>query len=357
MLGLNRDVARAAWTVFCIALLLYSVYLVRQTLFILILAIFLAYAVFPIIELAERDRPRLLPRSVVIGLVLVLIVAIVAVSLIMLGSQVGEQAARLGEQIPQLKNNADLLNRIPLPDSLEVYRPRLNRWLREQISSGAAQAFPVVREVGTRALRLAGNAIFIVLIPILSFMLIKDGAAMRTAFLDWIEDHNARETWRTVLDRTNVLLGRYIRALLLLSIATLIAYSVAFGLMGVPYALLLAAIAAVLEFVPLIGPLLALGIALVVSAVSGYDGLLWILLFVAAYRVFQDYVLNPFLMSEGVDVHPLLVIVGILGGEQVAGMPGMFLAVPVLAIARIVLGTCRPGASGRVPRRRVTSDG
>ncbi len=347
MLGVERDVARAAWTVICIALLLYGVYLVRETLFILILAVFLAYAVYPVIQLAERDRPRRLPRSVVIGLVFVLIVTVVAVCLIMLGSQVGEQAARLGEQIPQLRNNADLLNRIPLPDWLQPYRPRLNQWLREEISSGAAQAFPIVREVGARVLRLAGSAIFIVLIPILSFMLIKDGAAMRAAFLDRIESESARETWRSVLDRTNVLLGRYIRALLLLAIATLIAYSAAFALMGVPYALLLAAIAAALEFVPLIGPLLALGIALVVSAVSGYDSLLWIILFVAAYRVFQDYVLNPFLMSEGVDVHPLLVIVGILAGEQIAGMPGMFLAVPTLAIARIVLDAHRPVMSDK----------
>jgi predicted PurR-regulated permease PerM len=350
MLGFDRDVARAAWTVLCLALLLYGVYIIRQTLFILVLAIFLAYAVHPLIALAERDRPRRLPRSVIIGVVFALVITVVSVSIVMLGSQVGEQAARLGEQIPALKDNADLLNRIPLPHWLEVYRPRLNQWLRDQLSSGAAQAFPFVREVGTRALHVAGNAIFVVLIPILSFMLIKDAATLRATFLGWIEDPSARRTWQTMLDDTNLLLGRYIRALLLLSIATLIAYSLAFELMGVPYALLLAAIAAVLEFVPLIGPLLALGIALTVAAVSGYDNLLWILLFVAAYRVFQDYVLSPFLMSEGVNIHPLLVILGILAGEQIAGMAGMFLAVPVLAIARIVLRACRPGASTTVNR-------
>jgi len=243
-----------------------------------------------------------------------------------------------------------------LPQWLELYRPRLNQWLRDQISSGAAQALPFVREVGTRALHVAGNVIFVVLIPILSFMLIKDARSMRATFLGWIEEHNTRETWRAILDDTNVLLGHYIRALLLLSIATLISYSVAFTLMGISYALLLAAIAAVLEFVPLIGPLLALGVALTVAAVTGYDHLLWMVLFVAAYRVFQDYILSPFLMSEGVNVHPLLVILGVFAGEQIGGMAGMFLAVPALAITRIVLRACRPGTTG-MPRPTLAKRG
>ncbi|HSQ03585.1 MAG TPA: AI-2E family transporter, partial [Burkholderiales bacterium] len=133
MLGFNRDVARAAWTVFCLALLLYGLYVIRETVFILILAIFLAYAVYPLIALAERDRPRRLPRSVIIGLVFALVVTVVSVGIIMLGSLLGEEAARLGEQLPALKNNADFLNSIPLPQWLEAYRPRLNQWLREQI--------------------------------------------------------------------------------------------------------------------------------------------------------------------------------------------------------------------------------
>jgi predicted PurR-regulated permease PerM len=53
--------------------------------------------------------------------------------------------------------------------------------------------------------------------------------------------------------------------------------------------------------------------------------------------MFQDYVLQPYLMSSGVELHPLLVLFGALAGESLGGLWGMFLSVPVLAILRIVI--------------------
>jgi predicted PurR-regulated permease PerM len=66
-----------------------------------------------------------------------------------------------------------------------------------------------------------------------------------------------------------------------------------------------------------------------------------IVVFLAAYRLFQDYVLSPYLMSEEIELHPVLVIIGILGGEQIGGVPGMFLAVPLLAAARLFMQKVR----------------
>ena len=54
-------------------------------------------------------------------------------------------------------------------------------------------------------------------------------------------------------------------------------------------------------------------------------------------RLFQDYVLQPHLMSAGVALHPLWVIFAVLAGEQVAGVAGMFLSIPVLATLRVVV--------------------
>jgi predicted PurR-regulated permease PerM len=55
------------------------------------------------------------------------------------------------------------------------------------------------------------------------------------------------------------------------------------------------------------------------------------------YRIFQDYVLNPYLMSAGVEIHPLLVLFGVLAGEEIAGVPGMFFSVPLIAALRVIL--------------------
>ena len=61
------------------------------------------------------------------------------------------------------------------------------------------------------------------------------------------------------------------------------------------------------------------------------------MIFLIVYRLFQDYVLSPYLLSAGVALHPLLVLFGVLAGEQVAGVPGMFFSVPVIAALRIII--------------------
>ena len=109
-----------------------------------------------------------------------------------------------------------------------------------------------------------------------------------------------------------------------------------FYFMGITYALLLGVTAGLLEVIPFVGPLIAAFAVLAVSAFSGYAHLAWLLLFIVGYRLFQDYVLNPYLMSAGIEVPPLLVILGLLAGEQVGGIVGVFLAVPVVAAVKIV---------------------
>jgi predicted PurR-regulated permease PerM len=106
----------------------------------------------------------------------------------------------------------------------------------------------------------------------------------------------------------------------------------------VPYGALLAGLAAALEFIPVLGPLTAAVTIVLVAALSGHASLiLWVLLFLGGYRLFQDYVLQPYLMSSGVALHPLWIIFGALAGEQIAGVPGMFLSIPALATLRVVV--------------------
>jgi predicted PurR-regulated permease PerM len=134
----------------------------------------------------------------------------------------------------------------------------------------------------------------------------------------------------------NLLLVQYMRALLILSLATLAFFSIYFAVTGVPYALLLASLAAVLEFIPMVGPLTAAIVILLVAGFSGYPHILWILAFLGLYRLFQDYVLQPRLLSAGMELHPLLVVFGVFAGGEIGGIPGTFLSVPILALARVL---------------------
>jgi predicted PurR-regulated permease PerM len=110
--------------------------------------------------------------------------------------------------------------------------------------------------------------------------------------------------------------------------------------MGVPYGLLLAATAGLLEFIPMLGPLTASVLILTVAGVAG-SHLLAVLIFLGVYRVFQDYILSPHLMEQGVELHPLLVLFGVFAGAEIAGIAGTFLSVPVLAMARILYARVR----------------
>jgi predicted PurR-regulated permease PerM len=126
------------------------------------------------------------------------------------------------------------------------------------------------------------------------------------------------------------------RALVLLGAVTSLTYGIFFSLLGIPYGILLAAVAFPLEFIPMVGPLVENGIVLLVVGVSGSHHLLAVFLFLVAFRFFQDYVVSPQLLSAGMKLHPLLVIFGVLAGGSIAGVAGCFLSVPVLATLRII---------------------
>lgn len=335
MLGFDFRVARIVWTVFLVALLLYVTYTISATVLVLVFAIFFSYLVYPLVEQVERVRPAKVPRAVSIAVVFVLAIGIVAVAATIFGARIQEEALRLSEQLPALLRSNDAVSKIPLPGFAEPLRARILGFIRDQLANGTDQAMPLAKQFGVGVMHAASNLIYLVLVPVISFLLIKEAPAMRDEILSWMNRSN-RKLWDGIIKDLDVLLSRYVRALLFLSIATFVAYSIAFSLMGVPYAMLLAGLAAVLEFIPFAGPLAASAAALVVAGFSGYDHLLWLVGFIVAYRVFQDYVLNPYLMSEGVEVSPLMVILGLLAGDQLGGVAGIFLSVPVMAALKII---------------------
>jgi predicted PurR-regulated permease PerM len=105
--------------------------------------------------------------------------------------------------------------------------------------------------------------------------------------------------------------------------------------LGVQFGILLGVLAGLLEFIPVVGPLAAGITALLVGGASSGH---WIslLIFLVVFRMFQDYVVSPHLMGQGVELHPLLVLFGVFAGAELAGVAGSFLSVPVLALARVL---------------------
>ncbi|MEV8470762.1 AI-2E family transporter [Ralstonia sp. UNC404CL21Col] len=336
MLGFDPRTGRIVWTVFLFALAVLIIYKIASVLLVTLFAVFFSYLLYPLIEQLERRMPRQAPRSVSISIVFILVVLVVIVAGSVFGVTVQEEAGRLADQLPKLLDTSTMADRLALPSFLEPLRARILEFLREQLSTTSDQATPLVRNIGLGVMHAASNLVYLVLIPIMSFLMINEAPSIHAALLSWIRSSDKR-LWGNIIDDLDMLLSRYVRALLLLSLATLLFYSIAFYLLGVPYALLLATTAAVLEFIPFAGPLAAVVAIVTVAVFSGYPHLFGLIGFIVVYRLFQDYVLNPYLMSEGVKVSPLLVIVGLLAGEQLGGVAGIFLSVPVIAALKIVL--------------------
>jgi len=247
----------------------------------------------------------------------------------------GEQAVALATRLPAVLEN-DPLAQIPLPVWLENFRPRLADALRGQLANLDQTVGPTLKEVGSGVLSGLGNVLAAVLIPILSFFFVKDGPFIRRAILSTVRP-SQRLMLMEILADLNNLLAQYIRALVLLAILVFVVYSLFFGATGVPYALFLATVAALFEFIPVAGPLVASLAILIVSGLTGYPHMLWLFIFLIVFRLVQDYVISPHLMSSGIEIHPLLVLFGVLAGEQIAGIPGMFFSVPVIAALRIIV--------------------
>jgi predicted PurR-regulated permease PerM len=192
------------------------------------------------------------------------------------------------------------------------------------------------QQAAAEALRWLAGAWVVVLIPVFAFFILKDAERFTSVAIWRLGAGGQRGMWWGLAEDLHVLLGQYVRALVLLALITFVAWSAVFLTAGVPYALVLAAIGGALEFIPVIGPLTAGVVVIGVGLFTGYAHPWLLLVFILVWRGIQDYAASPLIMGRGIDIHPALVIIGVLAGGEIAGGAGMFLAVPVIAAVRIV---------------------
>jgi predicted PurR-regulated permease PerM len=330
MLGFEARDARYAWTVIWVILLFVLVYLIRETLFIFIVALLFAYLLWPLVHFLDHRLPgrSKLPSLAIVYLSLLGILIVVGVEI---GTRIAAQANALSGKIPELL--AKLEQPIGAGGGIGM------RILAEIQRQFAEHSRDLILPISNAILSLLSHAeilLFVVLIPILSFFFLKDGRTLFPKLLNVISEESCRDMFSDIANDLHLLLASYMRAMVLLGLAAAVAYATFFYIIGLQYALLLGAIAFFFEFIPLIGPLTSAAIILLVAGLSGFGHLVWIALFLVAFRLFQDYVLSPHLLSAGTELHPLLVIFGVLAGGQIAGIQGSFLSVPIMATIRIV---------------------
>jgi len=300
-----------------------------------------AYVVAPLVELAERPIRfsgvrRRLPRAAAIGVVYLLMATIVGGVTALLLPVASEQVSDMVASAPAYAQSvvawehgwSKYYQHLRMPVDA---RQALDHSLSAAGAGAGNAAHGVLVALGSGLVALP----WLALVPILAFFLLKDAAGIRRAIVVALP-FDARLRSHRLFEDVNAALAAYVRAQLLACALVGTLCGLGFALIGVPYAVLLGVLAGALEFIPLVGPLLLAVVAGLVAALHAPMTAVWTVFFLALLRLVQDYAIYPRLIRRGIELHPLAIILTVLGGAELNGIAGMFLAVPVLAIATVV---------------------
>ncbi len=336
MLGIDQRAARYTWTAALVLILLYLAYLVRSTLFVLTVSLLFAYLLYPLVDLLNRYIPNR-SRTPALAIVYLVLVGLMVLLFVEVGSEAVDQATALSQRAPAL---LERLRQQPtstaLPSSVQSIKQTAINSVEGYVYKHYNEFVSMLPQVTLKILKASSDLIYLIIVPILSFFLLKDGRQMRDEMVELVEPGRTRQMVLEIFSDIHTLLLQYMRALFVLCMITFTVFAIVLSLLGVPYSILLASVAFPLEFIPLVGPLVAAGTIIAVSAFSGYPHVLWVIIFLAAYRMAQDYIISPRLMSSGIELHPVLVILGVFGGGEIGGVAGTFLSIPVMALLRVL---------------------
>jgi len=313
-----------------------ALYRLERVVLVLILAVFFAYLLAPLVESAQRTlravrTPPRLSRGVAIGIVYVVISGVVWAGAAMLLPAVAQQ---IDDAVAQAPGYSQSLRTWQGGWSRAYARLRLpidvRRRIDQSLVDAGDRAVTGVRESLVAGFGLVSYLPWLVLIPVLSFFLLKDAESLRQTALDALPARFRGRGYR-LFEELNTALAAYIRAQLLACLLVGSVCGLGFAALRVPYAVLLGVLAGVLEFIPLVGPLVVAVVVGVAAALHAPMLALWSTGFLAIVRVVEDYVIYPRLMGHGIHLHPLAVIVAVLAGFELGGIAGIFLAIPTVA--------------------------
>ncbi len=304
-----------------------------------VVAAVLAYALHPLVEkLAARRWPRVLAVGLVEMLallgalaVLLLIVPVLMKELPLLKAQVPVLLDRLNASvIPSLQ-------RLGLNVTLDV--ASIKSWLTQLLDANSqdwlATALASARIGGSVLLSLVGNAI---LVPVVLFYLLMDWLNL-VQRVQALVPPRLRGSYQGFIDECDAVLGQYLRGQLLVMAALAVYYAVALALVGFDLAVPLGVFTGLAVAIPYLGFGLGLVMALL-AALLQFGTAAGVLLIAGVYGVGQlleSFVLTPRLVGERIGLSPLAVIFALMAFGQLFGFVGVLIALPASTVALVAL--------------------
>lgn len=320
---------RASLVVVGVVLASYLVYQLRLLLILIFLAILLAAGLYRAVRFFERFLPRILAVLVTY----VLLIGIISLVLSLIFPPLVRQVVDLVEDAPRIAQ--DLRDgAIGLIDGLAG--AGRGEEIVESLTAGAQDALPQLGSLISVPLTLVGILTNTLVVIFLSALMLIERDRTRSWAFEFVDERD-REAVIGVSRNALLRLGAYVRGQLW--VMGIIGFGSALGMLilGVPFAVPLGALSFITASIPLAGAFIAGGpIVLVALTVSTGTGLL-MLAWLVVLQQLEGSVITPYIQGRIVNLSAIAVLLGVLAGTSIAGIVGGIIAIPLVAVADVVL--------------------
>ena len=312
----------------------FFLFAIRDILLLLILAAVIAVAFDPIVERFQKHK---ISRLSAVSLVYLILLLSLVLFFSLMVPPVIEQGRQLSSNFPQYANKIldsfDFFKNFLLEHNLISEREglfeKLISYKEGYLEKGAISLF-------TFTLNVFNGLIFAGTVIIISFFLVLEKESIKK-FIKFFIPEKYRFLTTNLLENLKIKIGRWILGQLFLSFLIGLIILIGLSILKVPYALLLALLAGVLDIIPYLGPVVATIPAIFIGfLISPWVGLTVFLLY-AAVQIIENLAVRPALFSKTIGINPVVVIVSFIIGAKLAGIIGVLLAIPiVIALTELI---------------------
>ena len=330
-----RRVIQATLVVLLVVLGFWLLYRFRLVVFTLFAAIVISTALRPIANRLERIG---ITRSVSVILIYLLLLGLLVGFIVLLVPLLVEQVTTISSTVSDYYVSFRML----LVNSSNRLIWRVATRLPETLTIGVRPQQPVdeALDMVGQAISytgLIGQTVFVLIaVMLLAYYWTQDGErTLRSVLL--LVPRDRRENTRELIAAMEAKVGAFIRGQTILCAVVGGMSFVAYALIGLPYALLLALIAGILEAVPVIGPIVSIVPAVLLALSLAPSKVLWVIVAAVAIQQLESSLLVPRVMDKAVGVSGLVTILSLIGFTSLLGLPGALLAIPMAAIIQLLL--------------------
>lgn len=316
--------------VILVLLVLFFIFYLRQIIFIVFISVITALIMNPAVDkMKEKKIPRVIGASILFLATL----AIIVIFFYIIVPPLTKEMSQLATQFPVYINSMNI-------NYSTILDQQIDNQLAEPIREVLVEASKFLKNMTTAALSgvfgLLGGLLSVILIATISFYLVIEKKGIEK-FVKAVIPFDFQPRALKIIKKIEIKLGRWFIGQLFLGFVVGLMTLIGLSILGVPYAIILAIIAGFMELIPYLGPTLASIPAIIIAfTVSPFLALLTLILYFLIQEA-ENYLLVPKVMERSVGLHPIIIIIALLVGYQLAGIIGVILSIPVTTIAFIIL--------------------